>query len=134
LQHRYNYCRKLTKLKQISFPIKRTNWRHKIKQAKLSSASTENETRKEAGSEDIFIRHFGSNESAGLMKPLTVMDDPFKLRARRVGVGRDTEGDGKLLHLAARVFITALQCAAGVRALLTVAMTSASACIMSYGD
>jgi hypothetical protein len=51
------------------------------------------------------------------MKPLTVMDGPFEL-----GVGRDKEGDGRLLHLAARVFVTAVQCA-----LLTVAMTSVSA-------
>lgn len=48
------------------------------------------------------------------MKPLAVMDGAFKLRARRVGVGRDNEGDGKPLNLAARIFITALKCAACV--------------------
>jgi len=46
------------------------------------------------------------------MKSLAVMDGAFKLRARRVGVGRDKEGDGKPLNLAARIFITALKCAA----------------------
>jgi len=60
------------------------------------------------------------------MKPLAVMDDPFKLRTRRVGVGRDKEGDGKLLNLAARIFITALKCAECVQSLLTVTMTSAA--------
>lgn len=58
------------------------------------------------------------------MKPLAVMDGAFKLRARRVGVGTD-KGDGKLLNLAARIFITALKCAACVQSLLIVAMTSA---------
>ena len=59
------------------------------------------------------------------MKPLAVMDGAFKLRARRVGVGRDKKGDGKLLNLAARIFITALKCAACVQSLATVTMTSA---------
>jgi len=59
------------------------------------------------------------------MKPLALMDGAFKQTARRVGVGADKEGDGKLLNLAARIFITALKCAACVQSLLTVTMTSA---------
>jgi len=58
------------------------------------------------------------------MKPLAVMDGAFKPTAGRVGVGRD-KGDGKLLNLAATIFITALKCAACVQSLLTVTMTSA---------
>jgi hypothetical protein len=59
------------------------------------------------------------------MKLLAVMNGAFKLRARRVGVGGDKKGDCKLLNLAARIFITALKCAASVQSLLTVTMTSA---------
>jgi len=107
-------CRKLTNFKKISFPIKKDELASQNK-AWQTFVSGIRKRSLEAGSEDTFIRHFGSNESAGLMKPLAVMDGVFKLTARRVGVGRDKEGDGRLLYLAARIFITALKCTACVQ-------------------